>query len=141
MIVITNQRNGRKDKFKNYQKLLSHIDSMQRSKRYSHPYQSQRIDSWFIARHSHSRVMAFYDFICSQKKKSQKDDRKKLPKLDVLEISDDISRKPIMIPITPDIDIESLIESWCRRYFNSQGYDLIEIDNDDGILHVKRPIT
>lgn len=128
MITIINKRNGHKARFKNYQKLFNHIDHNQRAKRYN---KSPRpIDDWFLARHSYRRVMAFYEFV--------KNSRGQSPKFDVLEMSHDRSRKPVIIPITPDLDVESLLEDWCKRYCEFNGYELVEVQDHGGILHVKR---
>jgi hypothetical protein len=42
------------------------------------------------------------------------------------------------MPITSDLDVESLLENLCKRYCESKGYKLVEVQEDDGILHVKR---
>ncbi len=137
MIVITNQRNGHKTQFKNYHRLFSYIDHKQRTGR--HNLSRKSIDSWFLARHSYHRIRAFYEFFSVQKRKaSQGATGNKMEKFDILEISDDISRKPVIIPITPDLNIERLIESWCQRWCRFRGYKLVEIEDDDGMLHVKR---
>ena len=43
-----------------------------------------------------------------------------------------------IIPITTDLDVESLLEDWCKRYCEFNGYELVEVQDNDGILHVKR---
>jgi hypothetical protein len=136
MITMINERNGHKTTFKNYQKLYSHIDSRQRSKRYYMP--NQLIDDWFFAYHSHRRIMALYEFVSIQKRNTEKKTGGKMPKVDVLEMSHDRSKKPVIISITPDIQIESFLEDWCRRWCVFHGYKLVEIQDDDGILHVKK---
>ena len=132
MITMINERNGHKTTFKNYQKLYSHIDSHQRVKRYHMP--NQLIDDWFFACHSYRRVMAFYEFVSILKRNAGG----KLPRFDVAEMSHDRSMKPVMVSITPNLNTESFQEDWCRRWCGSHGYKLVEVQNDDGILHVKR---
>jgi hypothetical protein len=117
MIMMINERNGHKTRFKNYQKLYSHINSHQQGKRFNTP--NQLIDDWFFARHSHRRVMAFYEFVSAQKINAEKKSGGKPPKFD-------------------DLDVESLLEDLCKRYCESKGYKLFEVQGDDGILHVKR---
>ena len=78
--------------------------------------------------------MAFHEFVSIQKRNSGG----KMTKFDVLEISHDLSNKPTMVSITPNLNVELLLEDWCRRYCEFHGYKLIEIQDDDGILHVKR---
>jgi hypothetical protein len=85
--------------------------------------------------------MAFYEFVCAQKKQAQEEaagERFKLPKFNVLEMSHDRSTKPVMVPITPDLNTESFLEDWCRRWCDSHGYKLVEVQDDDGILRVKK---
>jgi hypothetical protein len=136
MITMINERNGHKAMFKNYQKLFDHIDHNQRMKRYNKSHQP--IDDWFLGRHSYRRVMAFYEFVSVQKINAERTSGDQPPKFDVLEMSHDRSRKPVIIPITSDLDVEQLLEAWCQRYCDSNGYKLVEIQDDDGILHVKK---
>lgn len=133
MITIINERNGSKSTFRNYKKLHDHIAHNERSKRYN-----QSIDEWFFARHSYRRAKAFYDFICTQKEAIKQTPGEKNPKFDVLEICQDRFRKPVMVPITLDTDIESYLEDWCRTYCQYHGFKLVEIEDDDGILRVKK---
>ncbi len=135
MITIINERNGYKTRFKNYQSLYSHLYSRQRAKRFNTNRPHQPIDDWFFDFHSYRRVMAFYEFVSAQKRESGG----KIPKLDVLEMSYEGSKSPVIISLTPALDIESLLEDWCRRFCEFYGYQLIEVQDDDGILHVKRP--
>lgn len=128
MIVMINERNGHKTKFKNYQKLYNHLKN--NAGIYHKPYRP--IDDWFFACHSHRRVMAFYEFVNAIETTG------KQAKFDVLEISYDHFSKPTLVPMTPDVDIESLLEGWCRRYCDSHWYKLFEIEDDFGILHVKK---
>ena len=127
MITMINERNGHKTMFKNYQKLYSHINSHKWTKRYNMSH--HLIDDWFFACHSRHRVMAFYEFCSIQRKPL---------KFDILEMSHERSNQPVILPITSALDIETLREDWCRRYCESHGYKLIDVHNEDGILHVKR---
>lgn len=136
MITMINERNGHKTRFKNYQRLYSHIYSNQKSKIYNRP--NQLIDDWFFASHSYRRIMALYEFVSAQKIKAERNLGGKMPKLDVLEISHDRSKKPVMISITPELNVEPLLEDWCKRYCHFHGYKLVEVEDDDGVLHVKR---
>ena len=133
MITIINERNGKKTNFKNYKKLYSHIEHHQRSKKHNKP-----IDDWVFARHSYYRAMAFYDFICMQKEKAKENPRWESQRFDVLEMSYDKSVKPAIIPIMPNADVDPHLEDWCKRYCQSHGFRLVEVEDDDGVLHVKR---
>lgn len=136
MITIISERNGHKTKFKDYKKLYNHITHHQRIKR--HDSYLQAIDDWFLARHSYRRVMAFHDFVCTQKGKAKENTGLENSKFDVLEMSYGKSMQPVIIPITPDTDIESHLKDWCKKYCKSHGFKLIEVEEDDGVLHVKR---
>lgn len=126
MITMINERNGHQTTFKNYQKLYSHINSHQWTKRYNNPH--RLIDDWFFACHSRHRVMALYEFCTLQSKPL---------KFDILEMSYDRSSHPVILPLTPALNVERLREDWCRRYCKSHGYKLVDVQNDEGILHVK----
>jgi hypothetical protein len=132
MITMINERNGHKTRLKNYKKLFDHISHNQRTKRYNKSHQP--IDDWFLSTHSYRRVMAFYEFVSLQKRNSGG----KIPKNDVLEMSYNCSTNPVIMPITSCLDIELLMEDWCRRYCESNGYTLVEVQDDGGMLHVKR---
>ena len=127
MIMMINERNGRQTIFKNYQKLYSHINNHQWTKRYNKPHHI--IDDWLFACHSRHRVMAFYEFCTMQSKPL---------KFDFLEMSYDSSNYPVILPITSALDVETLREDWCRKYCEYHGYKLVDVRNDDGILHVNR---
>ena len=136
MIMIINERNGHKTKFKNYRKLYDHIEHNQRVKRYNNS--QQPINDWFFDRHSYRRTMAFYDFVCAQKEVAKETPVWENLKFDVLEISYDKSVNPVIIPITPDTDIKPHLEDWCRKYCQFHGFKLFEIQEDEGVLRVKK---
>jgi hypothetical protein len=79
--------------------------------------------------------MAFYEFIANQEMENI---GRMNQKFDVLEVSHDCSMKPVIVPITADLDVKSLLEDWCKRHCEFYGYTLVEIQDDEGILHVKR---
>ena len=133
MITIINERNGHKTKFKNYKKLYSYIEYHQRSKRRNKP-----ISDWVFARHSYHRAVSFYDFICRQKEKTRETPGWDNQKFEVLEISYDKSVRPTIIPITLNADIEPHLENWCKKYCQFHRFKLVEVEEDDDILRVKK---
>lgn len=135
MITIINEKSGYQLKLNSYKKLYYHIAHQQRSKRYKEP---QLLDEWVFTCHSYRRVMAFYEFITVHKMKAEQEPRGKIPSFDILEICCDPSFEPIILAITPDLDIESHLKDWCRIYCQSHGYKLVEVSEDDGMLHVKK---
>jgi hypothetical protein len=133
MLVTINERNGHKTRFKNYRRLYYHICSRQRAKRFGKSLQN--LNEWVFMHHSYRRILALYEFVKSRLQAN--DSGKKGESFDVLEMAYDKSMKPIIIPITPDLDIEPHLEEWCRRYCQSHRLKLIEIEEQDGILRVK----
>lgn len=136
MITIVNERNGHKARFKNYKKLYDHIDHNQRAKRSNKT--NPPIDDWFFACHSYRRVTAFHDFIYNEKRKDEENPQRISQSFDVLEMSYDKSMQPVIIPVTPDTDIELHLEDWCRKYCQFHGFKLVEVEEDYGILRVKK---
>ena len=134
MLVTINERNGHKTRFKNYRRLYYHICSRQRAKRFGKSLQD--LNEWVFMHHSYRRIMALYEFVKSRRQAN--DSGRKEENFDVLEMSYDKSTKPVIIPITPDLDIEPHLEEWCRRYCQSHRLKLVEVQDDDGILRVKK---
>lgn len=126
MITMLNEKNGKKTAFKNYQSLLSYLDSYQRMKIHNNP--NHLIDDWFFACHSRHRITALCEFWRMQRKPLR---------FDFFEVSYDKSKHPIILPMTPDLDIEKLRKGWCKKYCEFHGFKLVDIEGDNGILHVK----
>jgi hypothetical protein len=82
--------------------------------------------------------MAFYEFVSTQKINAAKRSGGKPPKFDVLEMSYDRSIRPVIKLITPELDFESLLADWCQRYCAFHGYKLVEVQDDGGMLHVRK---
>lgn len=134
MITIINERNGFKTTFKSYEKLYNHIINNQYTavnEKFKYPF-----DEWVFTCHSYRRIMAIYDFVQRQRRKDAEGMKKE--RLNVLEISQERSQMPVLLPITPDLSIESHMEEWCRRYCQSKGYKLIEVYEEGGFLRVKK---
>lgn len=135
MITLINQTNGHKVKLKDYKALYNYIEGRQQTKRLMAPQQLP--DEWVFTHHSYRRLVAFYEFISRQRTKDEKNQGKS-KKFDVLEMSYNRCKHPLLISITPDIDIEIYRKEWCRRYCEYHGFKLVEIQDDDGVLHVKK---
>jgi hypothetical protein len=135
MIILVNQKNERKKKFKDYQDLYSHIDRSQQMKRMRDP--KKLPDEWVFTIHPYHRLAIYSEFFYRQKimdQKNQEQDKK----FDVLEISCNQTKNPVFIHMTPDINIEVYRKDWCQRYCQYHGFELIEIQEKDGSLHVKK---
>jgi hypothetical protein len=130
MITILKKKTGKTTTFKNYQACHKHI-RVAESNRHS-PVLSNAWDSWVLMRHSSRRVMAFYEYVCQQMKLSQQKPGQKLLKCDVLEVCLDRRQKPLLIPVTPDMDYEAFLQDWCRVYFQSHGYEFCEVTEPEG---------
>jgi len=85
---------------------------------------------------------ALYDYIetrqGTKRSREPKTPGNKNKRFDVLEISCNRSKHPVLLPITPDVDIEIYRKDWCQRYCLYHGFKLIEIIEDDGVLHVQK---
>lgn len=139
MITLINQVNGHKINFKDYLALYNYIDNRQRTKKIIKS-QQQLPDEWVFMHHSYRRLVAFYEFISIQRAKDEENSGK-IKKFDVLEMSYNRSKNPILIPITSGMDIEIYRKEWCQKYCKYHGFKLIEIQDDDGILRVKKERT
>jgi hypothetical protein len=53
--------------------------------------------------------------------------------LDLIEIHHGSPLNPIQIPVTEDLDIESLKKEWCEAYCKAHGYSLIETLKNEGL--------
>jgi hypothetical protein len=147
MLILVNQKNERKKKFKDYKDLYGHIDRSQQMKRMRDP---KLMDEWVFTIHPYQRLAIFSAFVYRQmiideqnagestgespgesKAQNQK-------KLDVLEISCNQTKNPVFLHVTPDVDIEVYRKDWCQRYCQYHGFELREIQEKDGVLRVKR---
>ena len=129
MITIIKKKTGKKTTFKNYQACARHIRISEGNK---HRNDSQTaLDSWIFTRHSPRRILAFSQYVCHLQKKSKQNPGQKLFKLDVLEICLDRSQKPLLIPVTADVDPQDLLKDWCRLYFQSHGYEFLEAPGEE----------
>ena len=130
MITVTRKKTGKKTTFKTCQACYKHIRAVEDNK-YRNGHQAF-LDSWSFTRHSIRRVLAFYQYVCHIRKKPRQNPEQKLFKLDVLEICLDPSQSPLLLPVTPDMDIQSLLKDWCRVYFQSHGYEFLDGGGEDG---------
>jgi hypothetical protein len=46
---------------------------------------------------------------------------------DILEIINGNIKKPLFIPVTPDVDVGSLQQKWCQNYCKVHGYRVFEV--------------
>ena len=104
--------------FHHYEKLYKHLERLEADKENS---------KWTFARHSHDRVFGFYKYVCTRLMAPLE---KTGPEgLDILEIVRGDVKKPVLIPITPDLDVESLRKKWCQSYCKSHGYPLADVSS------------
>ena len=127
--------------FNTYSTLYNHIESLERA----------RVKGkWVFARHSWQRMMSCYRYVRDQALLVQpttsgifeqgleeamkqaagettgKEDGKNL---DVLEIINGNVKKPLFIPVTPDVDAKALMQKWCQTYCKSHGLPLFEVSS------------
>jgi len=122
--------------FKTYHTLYNHLEYLEKTKGKG---------KWVFARHSHQHVLACYRYIRNQKLSAQparifeqgleralkqaaaKTIEKGDKKFDFLEIINGNVKKPVFIPITPDVNIIALQQQWCQNYCKEYGYALVEV--------------
>ncbi len=105
--------------FNNYRKLYNHLENLERNKGKG---------KWIFARHSHQRVLSFYQYIRDQEIPVQISEKLDSPEtVDVLEVVNGDVTKPIFIPVTPDVDVTALQHQWCQNYCKEHNYALFEI--------------
>jgi hypothetical protein len=138
MIVLINQTNGLKIRFKDYTRLYDYIENRQRVKRFREA--KLLPPEWVFTCHSWRRMVAFHEFVARQKAKDTENRAtgSRGKKYNALEISYNRSKNPVLVPITPGMDIWPYLEDWCRRYCQYHGFKLVEIQEEDGMLHVKK---
>jgi hypothetical protein len=125
MITIIKKKTGKKTTFKNYQACYKHIRCAENNKHSN--FLIPPLDTWVFTRHSMRRVLAFHQYACQQLKANQQNPGQKILKLDALEICLDRSQKPLLLPITSDLDLQALFQDWCRLYFQTRGYEFLEV--------------
>ncbi len=105
--------------FNNYRKLYNHLENLERNKGKG---------KWIFARHSHQRVLDFYNYIRDQEISVPPAEQLALAEAgDVLEIINGNVKEPVFIPVTPGIDVMTLQQQWCQNYCKEHNYTLVEI--------------
>ena len=105
--------------FNNYRRLYKHLEKLERCKGKG---------KWIFARHSHERVLSFYRYVCDQEIAVSPSEKLAPAEAgDVLEMINGDVKKPIFIPVTPDVDVITLQQQWCQNYCKEHNYALFEI--------------
>ena len=104
--------------FNNYRKLYNHLENLERNKGKS---------KWIFARHSHQRVLSFFNYVRDQEISVQPAEEDSGENFDILEMVNGNVKEPIFIPVTPDIDVVTLQQQWCQNYCKEHNYALFEI--------------
>ena len=124
----------------NYSKLHNHLEHLEKTRGKG---------KWVFASHSHQRVLSFYRYVRAQKllvlpttsgifersleealkqvQKSNTPEKEGGKNFDILEIVD--GKNPVLIPVTPDVDVEALQKQWCQNYCKAHGYALYEVSS------------
>jgi hypothetical protein len=115
-----------------YGKLYNHLENLERGKGKG---------KWIFARHSHQRMLSFYRYIRNQKlkifeeglqealteAKNKTTGKEGCKNADILEIVNGNIKKPVFVPVTSDVNVESLQKKWCQNYCKAHGFILFEI--------------
>lgn len=118
MLVLFDMPKNQIHTFNNYGKLYNHLKSLERDKGKA---------KWIFTCHSHHHVFAFYRYICMKSMTPQEKEEKE--GLYILEIVRGDVKKPVFIPVTPDVDIESLRARWCQTYCKAHHYVLMDVSS------------
>ena len=76
-------------------------------------------------------IMAYRQYVCQQIKKHPQNLGQKILQPDVLEICLDHSQKPVLMPVTPDMDLHAFLQDCRRVSFQSRGYEFLDDPGGD----------
>jgi len=134
--------------FNTYGTLYNHLENLERIKGKG---------KWIFARHSWQHMMSCYRYVrdrkvCAQSAETFEQGLEEALKqavagklvlakagnqgkgegsenFDVLEIVNGNIKKPVFIPVTPDVDVIALQQQWCQNYCKVHGYALFEVSS------------
>ena len=145
MLIVFDSSQNRVLSFGTYKTLHNHIQDIERV---------QGKGRWIFARHSWARMMSCYRYLharqCSSsleesfeqtlekalKKAREGTDRHKSDT--VLEIINGNPKEAAFIPITPDVDVDDLLQKWCQAYCKARKYRLFDVSCPDDVREMGR---
>lgn len=127
--------------FKAYNTLYNHLEHAERAKGKG---------KWIFARHSWQHMMSCYKYVrdrnvCAQSAETFEEGLEEALKqaiagklapaieggenFDIIEVINGNVKNPVFIRVTPDVDVGSLRQQWCKKYCKAHGYALFEISD------------
>ena len=133
MIKIT-LPNGESKVFKNYHEVCEYINTIEKPEELE-PGKA----GWRFIRRRHETLSCLYYRNPSLKDYLTPREREAVEKqLGLIEILKGGWETVAQILFTNHLDLEALKRDWCKEYCQSHGFKLVEIEEDDSILRVKK---
>ena len=129
MLILFDSPKNHIHAFKTYSALYNHVESLERGKGKG---------KWIFARHSWQHVISCYRYVrdrnvCAQSAETFEKGLEEALKqavagklvpakaedgenFDILEMVNGNVKKPVFIPVTPDVNVNALQQKWCRTY-------------------------
>lgn len=114
--------------FDNYDALFKHINSIENSKLAECSSRSLG-EIWSFALYTNKRLSYIY-YKTLERSFSKVGKEAFEQELDLIEIYKGDFQNPIQIPVTPDVNVQELKESWCQEYCEAHNYLLVDYKNN-----------
>jgi hypothetical protein len=114
--------------FDNYEALFKHINSIENSKLVECSSRSLG-EIWSFALYTNKRLSYIY-YKTLERSFSKVGKEAFEQELDLIEIYKGDFQNPIQIPVTADINVQELKESWCQEYCDTHNYLLVDYKNN-----------
>lgn len=110
--------------FKNYDELFKYINNLEYRRLFEESDNSSR-ENWNFTIYPHQRLSYIY-YKAREKFSTEIEKEAYERELDLIGIYRGDYKNPIQIPVTPDINIETIKKNWCREYCFANQFYLIE---------------
>lgn len=114
--------------FNNYDELFKHINSIENSKLMECSSRSLG-EIWSFALYTNKRLSYIY-YKTLERSFSKVGKEAFEQELDLIEIYKGDFKSPVQIPVTPDVNVQKLKETWCQEYCDSHNYLLVDYKNN-----------
>lgn len=114
--------------FNNYDDLFKHISSVENSKLAECSSRSLG-EIWNFALYTNKRLSYIY-YKTLERSFSKIGKEAFEQELDLIEIYKGDFQSPLQIPVTPDVNVQELKESWCHEYCDAHNYLLVDYKNN-----------
>jgi hypothetical protein len=127
MLILLNEQKNNLHVFYEYKTLRNFIETHEKDHHAKKGKQKAR--SWIFSRHSYRRMMTYQGIFSNPLAYSSSAVSRDENGWDVLEIVSGNPDNPAFIALAHKVDIEPLLQNWCKKYCVSHGYTLIEVAN------------